>query len=325
MARVVIGLGSNVGDRFATLEAAVRDLALSVDVLAVSHVFETAPVGGPPQGPFLNAATLVCWNEDLHVLLDLLLGIEAKLGRVRRERWGPRTLDLDMLWTDAPPVNSARLVVPHPRLLERAFASEPLLELLPLALDGRRGAPAAPAVARLSRTLALPPLSWEEQVVRLDVSVTDRISLSPADVAPLEVRLGRGLPEPFRSFYARYAGATLFGGLLQIWEAPTLASRQSQFRDGWFGPEQLFFAAAGPDAQFESQHLAPAPDFFFFESAAASVGTLRLSPTACGPVRVPFGKWLERAARSRGHQLAPQGDGFVGGASDVQPPPPARP
>jgi 2-amino-4-hydroxy-6-hydroxymethyldihydropteridine diphosphokinase len=140
--RAVIGLGSNLGDRRANLEAALAELAATARVERVSRVIETKPVGGPEQPDFLNAAALVDFDGTPHALLDRLLAIEDELGRVRLERWGPRTIDLDLLWIDGVAVDDPpRLVVPHPRLRERAFALEPLREVAPDARDPRTGEP----------------------------------------------------------------------------------------------------------------------------------------------------------------------------------------
>ncbi len=113
-------------------------------------MYATAPVGGPPQPEFFNAAALVVYGGTPLDLLDALLAIEARLGRVRAERWGPRTLDLDILWIDGLAVDDPRLEVPHPRLHERAFALAPLLEIVPDARDPRTGAvyAAPPGVVR---------------------------------------------------------------------------------------------------------------------------------------------------------------------------------
>lgn len=134
--RVVIGLGANVGDRRANIDRAIAMLAETpgVELLAVSPIAETAPVG-PPQDPYLNGAVLVRTTLSLRALLDASLDIERALGRVRGERWGPRTLDLDLLWSDGSPVNEPGLVVPHPELMNRAFALGPLLAVLPDAPD----------------------------------------------------------------------------------------------------------------------------------------------------------------------------------------------
>ena len=150
MTRAHVGLGSNLGDRLANLDAAVT--AMDADelthVMAVSKVYETEPVGGPAQGPYLNAVAVLETDRDPHELLRLLLAIEAMLGRERLERWGPRTADLDLLLYDGPPVHDPDLVVPHPRARERGFVLVPLIDADPLAAfpDGET---AFEALARL--------------------------------------------------------------------------------------------------------------------------------------------------------------------------------
>jgi len=141
--RAVIGFGANLGDRLGTMRAALAELARAARVERTSHVYATAPVG-PPQPEYLNAAALVAWEGTAEGLLEALLAIETKLGRVRGgERFGPRTIDLDVLWIDGLAVEGERLVVPHPRLLGRAFAMAPLLEVAPDARDPRTGEPYA--------------------------------------------------------------------------------------------------------------------------------------------------------------------------------------
>jgi 2-amino-4-hydroxy-6-hydroxymethyldihydropteridine diphosphokinase len=136
----VVGFGANLGDRIATMRAAVGELSRVARIDRTSRVYATAPVGGPAQPEFLNAAALLAYDGAPLALLDALLAIEARFGRVRAERWGPRTLDLDVLWIDGLALDSPRLVVPHPHLRERAFAVAPLLELVPDARDPRTGA-----------------------------------------------------------------------------------------------------------------------------------------------------------------------------------------
>ena len=143
--RVVIGLGSNVGDRRAHLDAAVARLRAdrALHVLRRSPVYETPPAGGPPQGDYLNAAVLVVTSLEGREILGRTLAIERDLGRVRstETRWGPRTLDLDLLWIEGEAIDEEGLVVPHPRLAERAFALRPLLDVAPDAVDVRTGRP----------------------------------------------------------------------------------------------------------------------------------------------------------------------------------------
>ena len=137
--RAVVGLGANVGDRLAAMRAAVRELGQVARVEKTSRAYATAPIGGIPQPEFLNAAALILYEGGAAELLDELLAIEKGLGRVRKERWGPRTIDLDILWIDGLVVDTPRLVVPHASLRERAFALVPMLELVPDATDPRSG------------------------------------------------------------------------------------------------------------------------------------------------------------------------------------------
>lgn len=120
-----------------------------VDVIARSKVYETAPVGGPPQPPYLNAAIDVTCMLSPASFLTELLHIEVALGRVRGSdevRFGPRTIDLDVLWIAGIVVDEPGLTVPHPRLTSRAFALVPLLDVAPDAVDPTTGAPyVAPA------------------------------------------------------------------------------------------------------------------------------------------------------------------------------------
>lgn len=139
--RAVVGLGANLGDRLATMRSAAKELGQLARLLATSRVYETAPIG-PPQGDFLNAAALLeCEERGLPALLEALLDLELRLGRVRAERWGPRAIDLDLLWAEGVVLESERLLLPHPRLAGRAFALLPLLELVPGAKDPRTGEP----------------------------------------------------------------------------------------------------------------------------------------------------------------------------------------
>lgn len=128
-----IGLGSNVGDRRASIDSAVASLRCSpgVRVLRRSDLRETAPEGVAGQPAFLNGALEIETTLEPAVLLDRLLEIERALGRVRRERWGPREIDLDLLLYGDRVVKTERLVVPHPRMAERRFVLEPLAELCP--------------------------------------------------------------------------------------------------------------------------------------------------------------------------------------------------
>jgi 2-amino-4-hydroxy-6-hydroxymethyldihydropteridine diphosphokinase len=131
--RAYLALGSNLGDRLAHLQAAVDGLAAEpgIEVIAVSPVYETAPVGGPPQDEYLNAVVEVDTALDARELLGVARRLEAAAHRVRAERWGPRTLDVDVLIVGDEEVNEPDLVVPHPRMAERDFVLVPLSNLDP--------------------------------------------------------------------------------------------------------------------------------------------------------------------------------------------------
>jgi len=141
--RVVVGLGSNVGDRAATISAAIDRLAEDAEfrVMKRSPLYQSPPAGGPPQGDYLNAAVLVVTSLEAHAILDRTLAVERALGRTRPDavRWGPRTIDLDILWIEGEWVDDKGLTVPHPRLRERAFAMRPLLDVAPDATDPKTG------------------------------------------------------------------------------------------------------------------------------------------------------------------------------------------
>ena len=128
MSRALLGLGSNVGDRLAHLRAAVGSLS---GVTAVSDVFETDPVGGPSQGRYLNIVVAIETELEPHALLGVCHRIESAAGRVRDVRWGPRTLDVDILWIDGVEVDEPDLQIPHPRMWERRFVLEPLAQIAP--------------------------------------------------------------------------------------------------------------------------------------------------------------------------------------------------
>jgi 2-amino-4-hydroxy-6-hydroxymethyldihydropteridine diphosphokinase len=130
--RAFIGLGSNLGDRRALLRRAVAGLRAAGDVVGVSPLYETAPVGGPEdQGPFLNLVVGLWTSDTPRQLLERCRALEAAAHRVRTVRWGPRTLDADVLWVDGWQVDEEDLTVPHPRLWERRFALQPLADLAP--------------------------------------------------------------------------------------------------------------------------------------------------------------------------------------------------
>ena len=130
--RAFVGLGSNLGDRRAFLQAAVEGLAQGGDLVAVSPLYETEPVGGPAgQGPYLNAVVELSTEDSPRRLLGRCRAIEEAAGRVRAEHWGPRTLDADLLYVEGCEVHEPDLTVPHPRLWERRFVLAPLADLAP--------------------------------------------------------------------------------------------------------------------------------------------------------------------------------------------------
>jgi 2-amino-4-hydroxy-6-hydroxymethyldihydropteridine diphosphokinase len=149
--RAYIGLGANLGDREAMLRSALEQLGAEpgIDVMAVSKLRDTDPVGITDQPRFLNAAAAVETDLTARELLDRLLGIERRLGRTREApRFGPRTIDLDLLLYGDEQIDDPGLEVPHPRLHERLFALEPLADLDPdLVVPGR--GPLADIVAGL--------------------------------------------------------------------------------------------------------------------------------------------------------------------------------
>jgi 2-amino-4-hydroxy-6-hydroxymethyldihydropteridine diphosphokinase len=130
--RAFIGLGSNLGDRRALLRAALDGLRAGGDVVGVSPLYETEPVGGPDdQGPYLNVVVELSTTDGPRELLGRCRALEVAAGRVRSVRWGSRTLDADVLLVDGWTVDGADLTVPHARLWERRFVVQPLADLAP--------------------------------------------------------------------------------------------------------------------------------------------------------------------------------------------------
>jgi 2-amino-4-hydroxy-6-hydroxymethyldihydropteridine diphosphokinase len=136
MTRALLGLGSNLGDRKQFLRDAVAGLG---ELTAKSQLYETKPVGGPEQGPYLNLVVAIETDLSPRELLDLCQSLERQAGRVRRIRWGPRTLDVDILWMDGVSVDEPDLTVPHPRMRERAFVMVPLADVAPDVANGWDG------------------------------------------------------------------------------------------------------------------------------------------------------------------------------------------
>lgn len=149
MARVAIALGSNLGDRLGQLRSAVRSIETIGQVVAVSPLYETDPVGGPEQDRYLNAVVVVETELSPADLLGALHRIEGDSDRVREVRWGPRTLDLDVVTYDDATIDTPELQVPHPRAHERRFVLAPLMDVLPHAVLAD-GSLAVEAIHRVS-------------------------------------------------------------------------------------------------------------------------------------------------------------------------------
>ena len=163
-----LGLGSNLGDRRQHLTEAVRRLHAgpALQVVKVSSVYESSPVGVTAQSDFLNLVVQVATTHAPQKLLTECLCIETDLGRVRGERWGPRTIDIDLLLYGDMRIDDERLTVPHPRMRERSFVLTPLAEIAPgLKLDGKtiRELAAALGEAGLRK---LGPLDWADMILK---------------------------------------------------------------------------------------------------------------------------------------------------------------
>jgi 2-amino-4-hydroxy-6-hydroxymethyldihydropteridine diphosphokinase len=153
MADVFIALGSNLGDRDRNLAAAREALGRGVmKFAAASSIYETAPWGPVPQGPYLNQVVRGSTGLSPQELLAKLIAIEFSLGRERAHevRYGARTIDLDILWYDGREIRESNLVVPHPRMMERAFVLVPLAEIAPELLVG--DVAVTDALAKVDRT-----------------------------------------------------------------------------------------------------------------------------------------------------------------------------
>lgn len=150
--RAFIGLGSNLGDRRAELARAVAGLVEAGDVTAVSPLYETEPVGGPEgQLPYLNVVVELWTSDDARALLDRCRALEAVARRVRAERFGPRTLDADVLLVGDDEIEEPGLSVPHPRMWLRRFVLAPLADLAPELVPPGALERAVGAVRRIGR------------------------------------------------------------------------------------------------------------------------------------------------------------------------------
>jgi len=150
-------------------------------LLGSSSIFESPPAGGPPQGDYLNAAVHLATPLSLREVLDQALATEGLLGRIRTAvRWGPRTIDIDILYSSHGVLDEPGLHVPHLRLTERPFALQPLLELLPGAVDPRSGLPYAQLPAATAELRRIGPLAgWETGAMGCNRRC-DQLSTRPA-------------------------------------------------------------------------------------------------------------------------------------------------
>ena len=132
MTKCAIALGSNLGNSFDILENSLQGLANTpgIDLIATSSFYQTKPIG-PPQPDYLNGCAVLEVQQKPEELLTILQSIELQFGRVRTEKWGARTLDLDLILYEDLVVNTPQLTIPHPRLQDRAFVLVPLAEIAP--------------------------------------------------------------------------------------------------------------------------------------------------------------------------------------------------
>ncbi len=151
--QAAIGLGSNLGDSETTLKDALSklDFIPGIHVAARSHLYQTAPIG-PPQPDYLNACAILSTSLAPETLLHTLLNIEKQFGRVRRERWGARTLDIDLLLYDNLTLTLPQLQIPHPRMTDRAFVLIPLAEIAPNWIEPVSGRTIATLAQQIDRS-----------------------------------------------------------------------------------------------------------------------------------------------------------------------------
>lgn len=144
-----LSLGTNMGDRYANLKAALHLLRSTDEIVIdkVSSIYETAPVGYTDQPAFLNMAVQVRTSLTAEKLLEVCLSVEQKLGRVREFKWGPRIIDLDILLYNQDNIKSEKLIIPHPRMHERAFVLVPLIEINPAICFPENGLPLEKALS----------------------------------------------------------------------------------------------------------------------------------------------------------------------------------
>jgi 2-amino-4-hydroxy-6-hydroxymethyldihydropteridine diphosphokinase len=190
-----VSLGSNLGDRAGHLAHALRRLGQlpATRLIELSPVYETAPIGPPPQGPFLNAVVRLRTALPPRDLLTAMLAIEDAAGRARgRERWSARTLDLDLLLYGDRRMDQPELVLPHPRLAERPFVLEPLAALAPELLHPELGVTIAALAERVRNPRAVRHWDGDDAVLR---ALVDYSAASDSEIVNLpSERRSRKLP-----------------------------------------------------------------------------------------------------------------------------------
>lgn len=180
MLHAIVGLGSNLGSREAYVRLAAKLLGEETELVALSRMYVTAPIG-PPQPDYVNAAVRIATELSPRAILARCLEIERTLGRVRNERWGARTIDLDLLYWEGGAIAEANLVVPHPRLKERAFAIAPMLDV-------------APELAGTFACEALAASPWSEPQKHRDLVTVEALD----DADALAIALSQGIGPPAR-------------------------------------------------------------------------------------------------------------------------------
>lgn len=284
----IIGMGSNQGDREATLDEAVAIIKAEphFHLWTVSKYYETFPVGGPPgQAPFLNAALLTEPTLDPLTLLERLHAIEARLGRVRDERWGARTLDLDLLLYGQEVRRTPQLTLPHPRLPFRRFALVPTVEVAPWMLDPLTGRTVNELLGDLDRRPSLVAVSAaapdDPAGSALASEVHDRL-VRALDADPLRRADDQRVPSSDhpadprdRAFAIVQAAATRIAGWR--WEARGLGDR-------WIVADYsldlaLRWALAMPSAVAGPEGWKAVWHHFTYERAARAAVEQALAPT----------------------------------------------
>lgn len=209
MSRAYLGFGSNVGCKVGTIRKAAHALSQidGIQKVELSSFYRTAPVGKLDQDWFVNAVAQVETSLSPREFLEACLEVERSLGRIRKERWGPRTIDIDVLVYEQLSIAEADLEIPHPRLMERAFALEPLVELAPgLEIGGRRCASALEdlrdqAVERMESVVAVvgasdKPDRYANRAQRMLAEYGHRVApVSPKGGAVLGVSVIRDLAD----------------------------------------------------------------------------------------------------------------------------------